>query len=191
MQSSKTLWLLVIGMLITGGLAVKVELDKRQLVEDYRQTQVALAQVQIERTQLNQQLDVVRHTVDTQATDLTHMQQELAQLQTTLQQTEQQLAQLRTDQASLQEANAQLSEEKSTLEAKLSSVKELKIAILDLRRKMWRQRWQAWMAYLQSQRSASPTMLAQGNRGYVVHNGVPTLGSVTKLQVRVLDPEAR
>lgn len=185
------LWLLAIGMLVTGGLAVKVELDKRRLVADYRQTQESLLQIQIERAALSQQLDDVRRTVETQTTDLSRMQQELARLQTTLQQAELELVQLRTATAQWQEANAQLTEEKAMLEAKLSSINTLKIAIRDLRHQMWRERWQAWVARLQQQRAASQTVLAQGNRGFVVRNGVSTLGAVTKLQVRVLDPEAQ
>ena len=40
-----------------------------------------------------------------------------------------------------------------------------------------------------AQRAEDERRLAAGNRGYLVRDGVTTLRSATKLQVRVLDPQ--
>ena len=78
--------------------------------------------------------------------------------------------------------------EKAALEAKLSSIKELKLAIRDVRRKLWNERWADYRALAQARREQDQEQLASGNRGFVVKQGRSTLGSSPRLQVHVLEP---
>ena len=192
------LWFLVLGLVVTAGLAVKVELDKRTLAAAYQHTQQALQRVETERAQLDHELTEVRDALGVQNNDLASLQAELSRLQTNLQHTEQEVTQLRLEQTGLRQANEGLSQqveslkqEKLALETKLSSLNDLKLAIREVKRKLWSQRWQLWLAHVQARREDDQHKLAQGNQGFVVRNGIPTLGAVTKLQVRVLEPQTQ
>ena len=183
------LWVLVIGLLVTGALAVMAGRDRHRLT-------TALTQLEAERTQLSEELAAAHQTVESQTTDLAHLQAELASLQASLEDAELEVRRLQVEQASLQQANEGLSarldvaqQENQAIEARLSSLKELKLAIREMKRKLWRQRWQAWLDRVQIARTKEHDQLVQGNRGFVIRNGIPTLGSVTKLQVRVLEPQ--
>lgn len=176
------LWVLGVGLLVSGSLATKIELDKRRMA-------AAFAQLEQERDHLSQELALTRQTLE----DRTG---ELAQLQAELEQTEQSVAQLRLEQATLQHANLSLTEQlaaavqaQHTLEAKLSSLQELKAAIRVVKHQLWQQRWQAWRQRVDVQRATDERKLTRGNRGFVVRNGASTLGSPTRLQVRVHEPQ--
>ena len=80
-------------------------------------------------------------------------------------------------------------QEKQQLEAKLSSLKDLKLAIKDVKQKVWSERWAAWRARAQAQQVADEERLAAGNHGFVVREGASTLVAPSRLQVRVLEPE--
>ncbi len=191
-------WVLGLGVLVTAALATKVELDKRRLSIAYRQTQQTLAQIEAERAHLNDELNKARQTLESHGMNMENLQEELDQLQASLQQHEQDIARLRQEQTDLQQTNADLTQqltlvkqEKGELEAKLSSLKELKLAIRSVRQKLWQQRWQVWLARVKAQQVEDQEALARGNHGYFVRDGVPTIGSVTKLQVRVLEPQTQ
>ena len=47
----------------------------------------------------------------------------------------------------------------------------------------------AWRARAEAQRVEDQRRLAEGNRGYVVREGQPTVGGATTLHVRVLEPQ--
>ena len=194
------LFVLMVGLMVTTVLATKVEVEKRKLAADYAKAQLALGQLEQERTHLNQELVQARDTMTTQAGELSNLQTELSSLQTRFAQTETELAQLKTDQTTLQHANANLlqqftmvNQEKQALEARLASLKELRLAIRDVQQKLVRERWHAWLAHVELQRTKDEQRLAQGNRGFIVRHGMSTLASTpsTKLQVRVLDPETK
>ena len=94
--------------------------------------------------------------------------------------------------AFLEKSRAVQHAEKQRLEAKLSSIKELKLAIHDLRYKMWNDRWAAWRAQVQNQRAEDEEALARGNRGYLLRDGVSTLARENlRLRVHVLEPQAK
>ena len=188
---STLLLLLTIGLLVSGALATKVELDKRRLASAYAKAQAALAQLEQERAHLAQELTQARQTLE----DRTG---ELAQLQTQLERTEQSASQLRLEQARLQNANVSLADQltaatqaKRALEAKLSSLKELQAAIRSIKEELWQEHRHAWLRRIEEQRAADQRKLAHGNRGFVVRHGAPTLGSPTRLQVRVHEPQAQ
>ncbi len=188
------LWALVAGVVIATLLATKLVVEKRKLASAYQEATATLTQLQEEQARLNEELTQARETMEGQSTELASLQNELSILQTKLGQTEQELAQLRQANEHLTDQVATTTQEKEALEAKLSNLKELKLAIRDVRRKLWHQRWETWLARMREQQVDDQRRLAEGNRGYVVHNSKSTLGaagssSTTTLQVRVLEPQ--
>ena len=199
--TTRTVLIVLIGVVALAIVAIKGELDKRKLSADYVKAQTTVRQLENDWVRLNQELSEARQTVETQSSDLSQLHGQFEQIQARLAQTEGEVTQLRADYAKLQDTSTDLSDqlalatkEREALQSKLSSVHELKLALRDLRQKVWKQRWQAWLDHIQAQRQGAATQLAQGNRGYVVRNGASTLNAATpstRLQVRVLDPETQ
>lgn len=194
---------LILGVLLVLVVAslwrtVAVEREKRRLNASYDQAQQMVRQLETERAHLSTELGEARQTIEGQAGDLTGLQGELEQVQTKLNQTVAEIASLQKEHEQLRRENTSLSAqlgsvitEKQQLEAKLSSLKELKVAIRDVKRKIWNERWAAWRGRIEALREADQERLAAGNRGYLVRNGVSTLGARTKLQVHVLEPQTQ
>ena len=168
-----------------------LEREKRHLTAAYQHAQQALTQLEAERTQLNQELTGAHQTIEQQGGEMTTLQDSLKELGARLAQTTTELTSLQHDYQQLRTSHETLMTEKQRLEAKLSSIKELKLAILDVKRQMWNRRLAAWRAHIQVMKEADRERLASGNRGYLVREGVPTFGPRTKLQVRVLEPQSQ
>lgn len=176
------LWVLVVATVVSGGVAIKLTLDKRKLSADYASAQRTLAE-------LDHELDETRSIAEDQSTELDHLQARLSQA-------EQEVRRLEFEQKGFRQANAGLlqqlasvSQEKQLLEEKLHSIRELRLAIRNVNQQLWAKRRQQWLAKVDAQRAEDERRLAGGNRGYLVRDGVTTLRSATKLQVRVLDPQ--
>lgn len=189
-------WWLAGGLVMSSAVAAKFVFDKRRLATAYDQAQAALAQLEQQRIHLSQELAQAKETMTDQAEEIGGLEQELDNLQTRFDLAEQEIARLQTEQLAFRQTNESLSQrlaaatqDKQALEARLSSLKELKLAMQAVRRKLRNERWQAWLARIRVQKAQDQQQLAKGNRGYVVRNGVPTLGEPTRLQVRVLDPQ--
>ena len=182
-----------IGLAISVVLAIQTEWRRRRVAEAYTASQAIVQQLEADSARLDQELDQVRQTLESQASDMTALEAQLQHLQARLTQTEQELGTLRLANASLSEEKAVVTQENQAFKTKLSSIKELKTALRDLKRQMWQQRWQVWLASIERKRAENQQRLAGGNGGYVVRDGLPTLGSssLTKLQVRVLEPQAQ
>ena len=173
-----------------------VERDRRALSSVYEQSQQLVAQLRTERTQLSSELTEAKETIETQAGSLSNLEMELASVQAKLDRAATQIATLQREHEQMRQENTSLTSqlgsamaEKTALEARLSSLKELKLAIRDVRRQMWNERWADYRARVQAQRDRDEEMLASGNRGMVVSQGRSTLGSMPRLQVHVLQPE--
>lgn len=174
------------------------ERQRKRLSSAYGEAQQLLEQVSQERDQLNGELAQARQTVEGQAGDMANLKEELGAVQGKLRETLAQIVSLQRKQASLHQENASLStrlgaavEERAQLEARLSNIKELKLAIRDVRRKVWQQRFAAWRARLEQLRREDTDRLASGNRGYLVKDGKSTMGPATRLQVHVLEPQSQ
>ena len=186
-------------MMLSAGLAVsslittKTLLDKRALSSAYATAQGELAQLRQDRRQLSQALAQTQQTVGEQATDVARLQTELTRIEAALEHAQQDVARLQQDNASLTRQASEAAHATQRLEAKLSSIQELKAAIRDIRRKMWQEHWQAWRARINEQRREDQRRVARGNRGFVVREGTSTLASasLTKVQVRVLEPQSQ
>ena len=198
--TTRTVLIVLIGVVALASVAIKGELDKRKLSQDYAKAQTTVRQLEDDWVRLNQELSEARQTVETQTADLSQLHTQFGEIQARLTQTEEEVSHLHAEYAKLQDTNTDLSDrlalatkERETLQAKLSSVHELRLALRDLRHTIWKQHWRAWLDHIQTQRQEAVTQLAKGNRGYVVHNGTSTFSAAasTRLQVRVLDPETQ
>ena len=170
---------------------VVVEQEKRRLATAYEQAQQTLGQLQAERTHLSEELTGAHQTIEQQSSTMANIQQELKQLGDRLAQTTNELTALQQAHQQLQRSQASLLAEKQQLEAKLSSIQELKLAIRDVKRKLRDERLAAWQAHVEAMKAADQRRLALGNRGYLVRDGVPTVGARASLHVRVLEPQSQ
>ena len=178
---------LVGSVLISGVWALKTTYDRGQL-------KGGVAELRQEQTRLTE-------TIQTQADTLKDFEGELVELQATLTEREREIAQLEMERTNLLASNtsltqrlALLQQERAALEAKLASLNELKAAIRVVTQKIRTEQRERWLASIRQRREHEAQQLAGGNRGYVVRQGLSTLGARTsagtRLQVRVLDPEA-
>ena len=199
-QRRRAMLLLVLAVIAiaSGWRVAAVERQKQQLARAYAQAQQIAQQLEAEREHLNNELVKVRQTVESQAGDIDTLQQELQEVQTRFAHTMGEIASLKKAHAELRQQNASLTAqldevgaEKRQLEAKLSDLQALKLAIRDVKRKMWQERFAAWRAHAESQRQTDQLELASGNRGYVLRQGVPTLSTPLRLHVHVLEPESQ
>lgn len=180
---------------------VKVERDKREIAAAYQQAQQLAAQLSDERDHLNQELSSAQQTVEGQAGDLDSLKHELSGVQDKLDETVTELAALQRQHESLRQQNTSLStqltsvvQEKEALAAKLSSLKELRVAIRSVKQKIRDEQWAAWRAHVEAVKWADQEALASGNRGFVMRNGVSTLGSgggTPRMNVHVLEPQTQ
>ena len=94
----------------------------------------------------------------------------------------------REERAQLMQRVLTLEQEKTSLAKRLNSVDELKLAIREAieRRKQVQQADR--LAILKTKRDAQEQWLSQGNRGYLVRDGRPTIGRST-VWIRVHEPE--
>ena len=201
MATSKRSRLLLLGLAVLAGIsfwrAVSVEHEKRTIAQSYEKAKQTLAELENERAELSTELASTKTTLSTKEQDLGTMQQELTDVQSKLDSTVTELASLQRDHERLRDANASLTtqlssvtEEKQELETKLNDIKQLRLAIRDVRRRMGEERWAAWRNHVESQRQADAERLASGNRGFLTQDGSPTFrSSGRKLQVQVLDPQ--
>lgn len=178
--------------------AAVVEHEKRRLAEAHAKIQRAMNELEDERTHLTGQLVEARQMIDEETNELSRLALELQHAQTQLERASKELASLQREHEELlahdQSMSSQVSAlmtEKQELDAKLSSVKGLRLAIRDLTRKMWQERWAMLREHLQARRHADHDLLIAGNRGYVVRDGASTLSSSPRMHVHVLEPQAQ
>lgn len=196
MASGRTRFLFIgIAVLAIASLwrAAVVEHEKRRLAEAHAKIQHAMNELEDERSRLTGQLAEARQTLEERTDDLSRLTLELQQAQRHLASLHREHEELLAhDQSMSSQVNALLTE-KQALEAKLSSVKELRLAIRDLKGKIWQERWAVWRERLRaaSRRHADQDLFVAGNRGYVVRDGASTLGESPRVHVHVLEPQAQ
>jgi len=176
--------------------AVAVEREKERLAAAYEEAARLTKELERERAHLTSELTASQQTIQGQADSLANLRQEVVAVQGQLDDTMKHLAALQREHNELQQEHLATSEqldsvtsEKQDLLAKFSDIKQLKLAIKDVRRKVWAQRWEGWRARAAAQRERDLQILAAGNRGFVVRDGATTLSSARKLQVHVLEPQ--
>ncbi len=183
-QRHGLLWVLAVATVVTGGLAIKLGVERRKIADHYAEAQRTLAE-------LDHELDETRTIAQDQAAELDHLQGRLVDTQHEVQRLQFEQKGFRQANANLLQQLASVSEERTLLEQKMRSIRELKLAIRNVKQQMWAKRRHEWLAKLEVQRAEDERRLAEGNRGYLVRDGSSTLKSATTLQVRVLDPESQ
>ncbi|MBI1991727.1 MAG: hypothetical protein HYY58_01715 [Candidatus Omnitrophica bacterium] len=175
---------------------VSVEREKRRLAKEHEGVQQLVKQLEAEKGRLDAELTEARRMIEQQFGELTGLQEGVRGTQARLDTTVVKLAQLQReydallqDDASVKRQLSAVIAEKQQLEAKFSSLKELRLAIRDVKGKLWNARWAAWRLQIQAQREADQGQLALGNRGYLVRDGMPTSGASPKMHVHVLEPQ--
>lgn len=177
------------------------ERERLRVAQAHAQAQRLVKELQEEHARLSDELVAARDTIEQQTGDIGGLHQQIETAQDRLNQTTAEIAALQRDFEQAREDNASLAgqlsvvmTEKQQLEAKLSSVKELRLAIRDLKRNLWRERWASWRRRIdafQTVRDVDEDRVASGNRGYVVRDGASTLGASPRMQVHVLEPQVQ
>ncbi len=177
---------------------VVVEREKHRLANEHAQAQQMVKQLEAEKTHLDQELAEARQIVEKQTGQMHGLHQQLQDSQASLGKAAEELASLQRQYDETLQHTAALTNqlhsvmtEKQQLEARLTSLKELRLAIREVKRKIWNERWAAWRARGQAKQEADQERLASGNRGYVVRKGVTTLGSTLRMHVHVLEPQSQ
>lgn len=91
------------------------------------------------------------------------------------------LSLLKTENKALREEKERIAREKENLNAKLNSVAELKKAIQELRKQMFK-------VGIQIKKKVDATQSSEGNRGFVIKDGKPTYSGKIKIEVMPASP---
>lgn len=191
--------ILAVGFVVSAGVGLRAEWQRRQASEAYQVASAALSALERQQAQWAHVLNELHDQLQEQTDQATHQKEEVARVQAQLADAQAQLraaqreyAQLHGEHQLAQERLAAVIHDNQALTATLSSMPELKAAMRTARRQVWQQRWQRWWARAEAQRTDDERRLTQGNGGYVVRDGFSTLGADvarTTVQVRVLDPQ--
>jgi chromosome segregation ATPase len=192
---------LVVGLIASWVMTYRTDHDNRRLSAALDQAHTSIVELESERQRLEQELAQASETVQGQDVKIGLLQAELTDLEGLFTDAEQEIGRLQAEQSAMLARNQDLTnefaladQERTEMRTKLSSVKELKLAIKSVRRELRQQRRQVWLAKIEAQRARDQQLVASGNRGFVVRNGASTLAASprlrTRLQVRVLEPQA-
>lgn len=173
-----------------------IEGEKRRIVSAYDEAQQAVNELQTERDRLSHELEAAKSSMSDQTADITRLHNELAFIESKLDETVVDLASLQRDHEALRLTNSSLasqlasvSDEKQALEARLGDIKELRLAIREVKQRMSSERWAQWRAKVQAFKEEDQRRLAAGNRGYLIKNGTSMVNQATRMHVKVLEPE--
>ncbi len=191
---------LLIVLFIALGVSVwrNYDLSKQKKVVEgnYTQATQQVAELESERSRLTSELTEAKKTTEDQAHNIASLQKQLAQAQSELKDSISSMAALQKEHEELQQAHdsalkelASATAERNDLRAKFSDIKQLKLAIRDVRRQVWNQRFAAWRAHREAMRHTDRDLLVSDNRGFLTRDGELTLVSPNRLQVHVLEPQ--
>lgn len=160
---------------------------RHEIVNNLQQIKIQLSQLESEKETLNQKLTA-------QLQEQQKIKQEKQKVEETLRisqdQSQKRIEELNTALTVLREENTtlqqnwdnlttqveQLSKDKTILEARLGSIKELKKAIRELKKQMRKVKTQL-------PKKSENENLSEGNRGYIIKDGLPTYPQKVKIEV--------
>lgn len=159
-------------------------LSKRQsLLESINQIRSDISRLEMERRQISYQLDEKIQLLQRLSEEKQVLQDNIKVTQEKFAQAQRIIEQLRCDINSLTEENLSLkkdkrnlTEENASLKARFRSINELNRAIKELKRQMRKVR-------VEMRQKVSADRAIEGNRGYIIKDGKPTLGSRVKIEV--------
>jgi len=171
--------------------------EKQDIVNNLQQIKGQLSQLESEKEVLNQKLTaqlqqqqkIIQEKQNAQEAlrinqeKYSGIEAELAQSQKRIEELNTSLTALRQENAALQQSQdnlatqvEQLSNDKVNLKARLGSIKELKKAIQELKKQMRKVKTQL-------SKKAENENLSEGNRGYIIKDGLPTYPPKVKIEV--------
>ncbi len=188
---------LLVALAVASWRTFSLEGEKHRLEGSYERARAQLVRLLDEHGLLEEELTGAVDEAGIVGAEVQTLRREMARLQKRLDETMVDLTALQAEREALVQENITLAEEleivtseKQQLEAKFSSIKELRLALRSVKRKMRDRRWAAWRARVAAQKTKDERLLAEGNRGFIVRDGQATLGVGTKLHVRVLEPQS-
>ena len=173
-----------------------IQWENRQLQAIVEQRNRVINQLSQEETQLKQELVTAQEHLAATAGEVARLDQiaqgfgqQVAQLSGEVSQVKQSYEQARQEREELLQRVLDLETERMLLMRRLSSIDELRLAIREAIQTRKTDRQVHWLSLIRSQRMADAQELANGNRGYLVKDGRPTMSGSTVL-IRVHEPEA-
>ena len=169
--------------------------ENRQLQAIVEQRNMVINQLAQEETQLKLELTTAQqHLMDT-ANEVARLDQvaqgfgqQVAQLSGEVGRVQASYDQVRQEREELLQRVMDLETERMLLMRRLSSIDDLRLAIREAIETRKSERQAHWLSLIRAQRMADAQELANGNQGYMVRDGRPTLGNTTVF-IRVHDPE--
>lgn len=190
---------LLLGVLVMAALALWVLMLQRkneQLVQALAERTLVVTQLEARQQQLQERLTQTGLQALDSASEVERLQRQTAHLEAQVGWLSQNLRDLkgayervRIERTQLADEVGHLERQQAELSHRLASVPDLQQAMREAVRVRRRDRRQAWLAQIAQQREQDRTAAQQGNRGYVVYEGTPTLTSGPRLSIRVLNPE--
>ena len=201
-RNTRTILLTVGGVFLTLGTAAVVlwmrslQWENRQLQAIVEQRNTVINQLSQEEAELKLDLTTAQqHLADT-ATEVARLDQvaqgfgqQVAQMSGEVNRVQRSYEQVRQEREELLQRVLDLETERMLLLRRLSSIDELRLAIREAIDSRKSERQARWISLVRAQRMADVQELADGNRGYLVKDGRPTLGNSTVF-IRVHEPEA-
>jgi archaellum component FlaC len=186
--------LLLIGVLVAAWLR-SLQWENQQLQAIISQRDAVIAQLAQEESRLKLELGEAKTHLAQTTDEVARLDQQAQGLGEQIQALTAEISriqnsylQVRAERAQLIQQVLDLEQERAALRRRLSSVEELKVAIqeaIDMRKAA---RQAERLAILEARREAQEAALANGNRGYLIRDGRPTLGHTT-VWIRVHDPQ--
>ena len=169
--------------------------ENRQLQAIVEQRNMVINQLAQEETQLKLELATAQqHLMDT-ANEVARLDQvaqgfgqQVAQLSGEVGRVQASYDQVRQEREELLQRVMDLETERMLLMRRLSSIDDLRLAIREAIETRKSERQAHWLSLIRAQRIADAQELANGNQGYMVRDGRPTLSNTTVF-IRVHDPE--
>lgn len=172
-----------------------IQWENRQLQAIVEQRNRVINQLAQEEAQLKTELVAAQEHLAATANEVARLDQvaqgfgqQVAQLSGEVSRVQQSYEQVRQEREELLQRVLDLETERMLLMRRLSSIDELRLAIREAIQTRKTDRQTHWLSLIRSQRVADAQELANGNRGYLIKDGRPTLGTSTVL-IRVHEPE--
>ena len=200
-RNTRTIFLTVGAVVLTAAAAIaalwvrSLQWENRQLQAIVEQRNMVISQLAQEETQLKGDLVTAQqHLADT-ANEVARLDQvaqgfsqQVAQLSGDVNRVQQSYDQVRQEREELLQRVLDLETERMLLMRRLSSIDDLRLAIREAIETRKSERQAHWLSLIRAQRMTDAQELVNGNRGYLVRDGRPTMGNATVF-IRVHDPE--
>ncbi|MBI2104848.1 MAG: PilZ domain-containing protein [Candidatus Omnitrophica bacterium] len=188
--------LLALGAVLIGWWTLSVRRENRQLQGAVELRDQVIDELGTQGTQLVAELGEARaHLMET-AAEVARLDQQAQAFGTAMERMDGELAAFQASYAAVREERdalikqvLDLEQARTSMLKRFSSVDELRLAIREAIDARKQARQAVWFSRLAARRTAFDQQLADGNRGYLIRDGQPTLGAGGAMSIRVHEPE--